>query len=497
MSLWLVIVGMTALAVGFVLWPLVRARRSPESRAAYELEVYKAQLAELEREAEQGLIRPDEARSARLEVQRRMLQADAARREAPGASTSRAGRLATGAAAVVLVLVGGGLYGWLGRPDLPGRPLALRDAERRAVAEGVPADGQQAAPPVAEMVARLEQRTRERPDDLEGWLRLGRAYEMTSDVEGAAEAYRRAIELDDTIAPLQSAFAEATIAAAGGIVTEPARAALERALALDPGEPRARFYTGLALVQRGERQAALDAWVDLAHDSPADAPWRPVLEQRITALAEDLDLDAEALLPEPPREARPAPPLPPGPVAGAAQTPRPEDPAALEDEARSLAGALERAPRDWQGWIRLARLRSAQDQPDAARAALERGAALYEGAPFVLQQFQQAAVDLGVGAPAATGGRRGPTPDQMRAAAEMSPEEQQEMIRGMVEGLAARLEAEPRDLEGWLMLGRSWRVLGERDKSLQAFERALALLPADAPERAQLEATIESLRGEG
>ncbi|MDX1540911.1 MAG: c-type cytochrome biogenesis protein CcmI, partial [Geminicoccaceae bacterium] len=467
-------------------------------RAAYELEVYKAQLAELERETERNLIGPDEAKSARLEIQRRMLQADMRNRRAPAEAAGRLGTIGSVVGALALITVGVALYGWLGRPDLPDQPIALREAERRTVAQGGP-EGQQNVPSVAEMVGRLQQRVEEDPGDLDAWVRLGRAYEMTGDVAQAADAYRQAIEIDDELAPLHAAFAETSIAAAGGVVTEAARAALDRALELDPSEPRARFYDGLALLQRGDRQAALDAWVGLARDSPADAPWLPVLEQRIGVLAGELDLDVAALLPDrPTAAARPAPPLPPGPVA-AEPAPLPSDPAALEDEALALTAALERSPRDWQGWIRLARLRDAQGESEAARAALERGAALYQGAPFVLQQFQAAVVDLGVGAPPATetGGRRGPTADQMRQAAEMSPQEQQEMIRGMVEGLAARLEAEPDDLEGWLMLGRSWRVLGETAKSVAAFERALALLPEGAPERRQLEATIESLRGEG
>ncbi|NJO38154.1 MAG: tetratricopeptide repeat protein [Rhizobiales bacterium] len=58
-----------------------------------------------------------------------------------------------------------------------------------------------------------------------------------------------------------------------------------------------------------------------------------------------------------------------------------------------------------------------------------------------------------------------------------SSAEQDEMIRGMVEGLAARLENEPDDVQGWLMLGRSRLVLQEPELAKQAFERALALAP--------------------
>ena len=53
------------------------------------------------------------------------------------------------------------------------------------------------------------------------------------------------------------------------------------------------------------------------------------------------------------------------------------------------------------------------------------------------------------------------------------------MIRGMVEGLAAKLKANPDDLEGWMKLGRAYGVLGETDKAADAYEHAQSLKPDD------------------
>jgi len=75
----------------------------------------------------------------------------------------------------------------------------------------------------------------------------------------------------------------------------------------------------------------------------------------------------------------------------------------------------------------------------------------------------------------------GPTGADVAAAQEMSPEDRQDMIRGMVANLAARLEDEPDDVEGWRRLARSREVLGETDASAQAYDRALELDP-DHPE---------------
>ena len=299
MSLWPILAVMTALVLGLVLLPILRRPGAVAARREHDLSVYRAQLRELEREAGRGLLGPEEARAARLEVERRMLAADAEDRSAAGPSS--AGRRHRPIALVLLIALpalSAVLYGLLGRPDLPATPFAERTDRAGAVADAGAA-GETRVPPVETMIARLEERVAAAPDDLEGWLRLARAYELSEKPAQAAAAYERAIALDGGSAELHAALAEASILAAGGVVTEKASRALERALALEPGNPRARFYQGLALLQRGERRAALEHWAGLVGDTPADAPYLAMLRARVTALAEELGLEAADVLPEP------------------------------------------------------------------------------------------------------------------------------------------------------------------------------------------------------
>lgn len=72
---------------------------------------------------------------------------------------------------------------------------------------------------------------------------------------------------------------------------------------------------------------------------------------------------------------------------------------------------------------------------------------------------------------------RGPSEADIAAAEGMSDEDRQTMIQGMVDNLAARLEAEPDDLGGWRMLARSWEMLGDPGKAASAYARALELEP--------------------
>jgi cytochrome c-type biogenesis protein CcmH len=111
--------------------------------------------------------------------------------------------------------------------------------------------------------------------------------------------------------------------------------------------------------------------------------------------------------------------------------------------------------------------------------------------PIVHQQITRAAAELGIDpatiepspearaaqtrAPAGEAAPRGPTRADMEAAAGMSAEDRDQMIRSMVERLAARLEDQPDDREGWLRLARAYEVLGEPDKARDALARAEAL----------------------
>jgi cytochrome c-type biogenesis protein CcmH len=67
----------------------------------------------------------------------------------------------------------------------------------------------------------------------------------------------------------------------------------------------------------------------------------------------------------------------------------------------------------------------------------------------------------------------------MEAGESMAPEDRAAMIRDMVAGLAARLEEQPGDLEGWRRLGRSYQVLGEPQKAADAYRHVAEALPDD------------------
>lgn len=80
-------------------------------------------------------------------------------------------------------------------------------------------------------------------------------------------------------------------------------------------------------------------------------------------------------------------------------------------------------------------------------------------------------------APVVMPGIPGPTAEQITAASALRPGEQQDMAEGMVARLAARLEGAPTDVEGWIMLMRSYKTLGRKAEAKAALAKALAANP--------------------
>ena len=135
-------------------------------------------------------------------------------------------------------------------------------------------------------IAKLEQHLKDEPNDLQGWLLMAQTYTRMGRFDDSVEAYRHAVGISQGKEPgILSSYAEAMIAANQGMVPEEAARTFEAVLQSDPNDARARYYLALARGQAGDMRGALDRWVELAAQSPADAPWLPTVRQRITETA--------------------------------------------------------------------------------------------------------------------------------------------------------------------------------------------------------------------
>ena len=132
-----------------------------------------------------------------------------------------------------------------------------------------PAQAEAAAgPDVAAMVAKLEKHLQEEPNDLKGWLLLGRSYLTLNRLDDAVVAYDHAYRLDPKNVVAVMGLGEAMSLRAGGNITPRAAQLFEEALALAPADPKALLYGGFAAAVRGDRALARSRWQALKDMHP-------------------------------------------------------------------------------------------------------------------------------------------------------------------------------------------------------------------------------------
>ncbi|MEQ8396626.1 c-type cytochrome biogenesis protein CcmI [Thalassobaculum sp.] len=376
MMLWLII-GILLLAVVLALLvPLVRNQPAAVDRSEHGFEVLRDQLAEVERDRAAGRLEPESADAARLEIERRMLDAAENRDAATGAdgnsvATERRRRMLAAALVLLAVPVGStALYLQRGQPGLPDAPLASRSAERVRMAEVA-----ESRLGLTEMAANLERRLADQPGDVDGWMLLGRTRLTLGDAPGAVDALRRATVVGGGGAQAFAQLGEALVRANDGVVGQEAKEAFFQAIEKMPGEPRSRFYLGLANRQAGDLTEALKWWISLEADTPPEAPWRSVLASSIQSAAAEANVDLAALRAKVRGDRRAAP----GPSAddmAAAREMAPDDRLAMiQGMVNGLATRLEANPDDLNGWRRLGRsylvLNRRADAVEAYRRAAE------------------------------------------------------------------------------------------------------------------------------
>ncbi|MGB3313252.1 MAG: c-type cytochrome biogenesis protein CcmI [Albidovulum sp.] len=348
-----------------------------------DLQVYRDQLAEVDRDAARGVIGEGEAERTRVEISRRILEADQAGRASE--ALGRGGLLVPSVLIGAAVAGAAGLYLWLGAPGYPDLPIADRKAraemfkaERPSQAE---AEAQTPLPPApepdaayADLMGKLRNAVADNPDDPQGQRLLARNEAGLGNYAAAATAQSRLIALlgGEATATDYATLADIYVLATAGYISPEAELALNAALERDPKNGTARFYTGLMWAQTGRPDLAFRFWQALLEEGPEEAPW-------IAPIRAQIDLVARA-----------------------------------------------------------------------------------------------AGVDY---TPPAT---KGPDAGDIAAASEMSTEDRQAMIRGMVEGLADRLATEGGPAEDWARLISSLTVLGETERAKAVWADAQGVF-ADHP----------------
>lgn len=294
--------GFICVAVVAVVFLAARRPVAPQGpAAAYDLQVYRDQLTELERDVARGTLSDEEAMRARTEVSRRILDADRALQtearvegQSPmGTAVVTLGLVATVAGAVYVY----SLIGAPGYPDLPIQErISLIETARenrptQALAEEQVQDLNRPQVDVDDerlaMVEQLRTVLETRPSDTEGLTLLAANEAMLGNFRAAHRAQSRLIALlgDDATGRHYIDLAEMMIFSAGGYVSPEAELALRQGLELTPRDGTGRYYAGEMFAQQGRPDLALPIWSALLQDSRADAPWVDPIRAQIADVA--------------------------------------------------------------------------------------------------------------------------------------------------------------------------------------------------------------------
>ncbi len=258
---WFLVACMLLAALAFTLLPLLHPRRaaSGSERRQMNINLRKEQLAELELDREQGLLDEEEFQQAKKELEIGLLSDIDAAAESGDSGGGGAPRTAW---VLVLLLPAFALATYLGL----GNPHMLdSDALEMANPNTVS---------VEQMMQQLSERLEEDPDDAEGWVMLARSYMITEQPIKAAEAYGNAYRIVGDDPALLADYAEARIVADKFQVNEESDALVQRALSLNPNEPKVLWVAGFAELARGNGNRTLELWNSLlAQLEPQSEEW--------------------------------------------------------------------------------------------------------------------------------------------------------------------------------------------------------------------------------
>jgi cytochrome c-type biogenesis protein CcmH len=294
MIFWLIAAaGATLVSVilGRALW---RGATAPTvTHAEKDVQVYRDQLAEVDRDVARGVLSKADAERVRTEISRRILAADTSRAGAMD-SAEKPSKLVIGVIGAGMILGSIGLYLTLGAPGYG--DLALKDRvafaeelrqsrpDQAAAEAGLPAANvaPDLSPEYEALLTRLRDTVATRPDDVQGQTLLAQNEARVGNFSAAAKAQAAVVRLQGADVPIDdlTAYAELLVMAAGGYVSPEAEAVLRAALTRDVENGSARYYWGLMLIQTGRPDLAFRMWDGLLRRGPEDAPWiAPILAQ--------------------------------------------------------------------------------------------------------------------------------------------------------------------------------------------------------------------------
>lgn len=404
---WITAGAMVLAVTALLVAALLRGRVDGAPVAAYDLQVYRDQLAEVDRDLGRGVIGAEDAARLRTEVSRRVLDADRAMKAAQtGDAGPGAGRAAIALTVAITVIGTIAGYWQLGAPGYPDMPLQARIAMAEEARLTRPTQAEQEAkvpatprtdadPNLLALMDKLRVAVAGRPNDLRGQELLARNEAGLGNYIAAyrAQAQVITIKADAATADDFATLAELQILAASGYVSPEAEKALTEALRRDAKNGLAQYYSGLMLAQIGRPDTAFQIWRGLLENSSVQDPWFAPLQAQIAGLASFAGVHYT------PPGASTAPMMP-GPgeadMAAAADMSDADRQAMIEGMVGKLSSRLATEGGSAQEWARLIGAYGVLKRPEEAKAAWAKAQTTFSNSPDDLATVRAAAEAAGV-----------------------------------------------------------------------------------------------------
>ena len=272
--------GMVLCVAGVLMWVLLRQRPvvTHASQAKANAKVYRDQIADLDREHESGHISDTEWQQSRDELSMRLLE-DTSAQDDPVAKQEKPALWTAVLVAVALPLSAVGMYMWVGEPDAL-NPMAVQSNDK--------VDPTQ----LLQMAESLAQKLNDKPDNLQGWVMLGRTYRTLEKFDASVQAYDRALKLsaDDDL-KLERVEVLA-MKSQGNFEGEPWNV-IRDILQRDPQNYGALLMAGSASYSHEKFADALKYWQQARKPLAADNPDVPGLDEAIASVQQKLGMPAQ------------------------------------------------------------------------------------------------------------------------------------------------------------------------------------------------------------
>ncbi len=254
--------------LAFLIWPLLFTRNTfSYARHAQNIHYAKERLVELELQLKNASISANDYEALKLEIESTLAQdIDLAESDLSEASPlpRRPNKAAIGTLCLFIPLGAAFFYGYVGTPD------AIKNMATQV--NSSTAGGQPSADEIRKMIADLEQRMADNPNDLQGWSVLSRTYLALGQYSKARDALKRVIEIGGDSDQAYASLADASALMNNGDMSgEPIQYA-DKALSLNPNNRQALWLRGLAASQVNDKPTAKKHWALLLNllDSEPD-----------------------------------------------------------------------------------------------------------------------------------------------------------------------------------------------------------------------------------